>query len=200
MFGVGCSMFDVFLLAAAFRAAPKPSRRRENLAFAQRAGTAQNSPMLATWRSFTWSSGFATGKELYGASRVRLKDFYAATGKALLRGLPRGETLRGQPREAKPFTRMAKWEIRFQRFAISFRPSALDVCCFRHQHFLPRRNRTCLGLPRPATWGRRPFTWENLAFAIGANEKFHLRFSRNRRAGSNRQRLQGEEMIYGTFI
>jgi hypothetical protein len=35
--------------------------------------------------------------------------------------------LRGQPREAKPFTlftRMTKWEIRFQRFAISFRPSA----------------------------------------------------------------------------
>jgi hypothetical protein len=26
---------------------------------------------------------------------------------------------------------MAKWEIRFQRFALSFRPSALDVCCFR---------------------------------------------------------------------
>jgi hypothetical protein len=26
---------------------------------------------------------------------------------------------------------MAKWEIRFQRFAISFRPSALDVCGFR---------------------------------------------------------------------
>jgi hypothetical protein len=70
------------------------------------------------------SSGFATGKELYGASRVRLKDFYAATGNEFLRGLPRGETLRGQPREAKPFTRMAKWEIRFQRFAISLQPSA----------------------------------------------------------------------------
>jgi hypothetical protein len=27
--------------------------------------------------------------------------------------------LRGPPREAKPYTRMAKWEIRFQRFAIS---------------------------------------------------------------------------------
>jgi hypothetical protein len=39
--------------------------------------------------------------------------------------------LRGQPREAKPFTRMAKWEIRFQRFALSSRTSALDVCCFR---------------------------------------------------------------------
>ena len=34
---------------------------------------------------------------------------------SLLRGL------RGPPREAKPFTRMAKWEIRFQRFALSFR-------------------------------------------------------------------------------
>ena len=32
--------------------------------------------------------------------------------------------LRGLPREAKPFTRMAKWEIRFQRFALPFRPSA----------------------------------------------------------------------------
>jgi hypothetical protein len=32
--------------------------------------------------------------------------------------------MRGQPREAKPFTRMAKWEIRFQRFALSFRPLA----------------------------------------------------------------------------
>jgi hypothetical protein len=44
--------------------------------------------------------------------------------------------LRGQPREAKPFTwtrikYMAKWEIRFQRFALSFRPSALGHCCFR---------------------------------------------------------------------
>jgi hypothetical protein len=33
------------------------------------------------------------------------------------------ELLRGLPREAKPFTR-AKWEIRFQRFALSFRPSS----------------------------------------------------------------------------
>jgi hypothetical protein len=34
-----------------------------------------------------------------------------------------------EPREAKPFTwtRMAKWEIRFQRFARSFRPSALRL-------------------------------------------------------------------------
>jgi len=32
-----------------------------------------------------------------------------------------------KPREAKPFTRlkfMAKWEIRFQRFAILFQPSS----------------------------------------------------------------------------
>jgi hypothetical protein len=39
-----------------------------------------------------------------------------------------GEKLQNfKPREAKPFTRMAKWEIRFQRFAISFRPSALRI-------------------------------------------------------------------------
>jgi hypothetical protein len=84
--------------------------------------------MLATWRSFTWASGFVTGK-------------------ALLRGLPR---------EAKPFTRlkfMAKWEIRFQRFAISFRPSALDVCRARHV----------------AAW--QSFT---RFYAVQANEKFHL--------------------------
>jgi hypothetical protein len=120
----------------------------------------------------------------------RVGKLYAATGKALLRGLPREATpvhrslgevgcpptcppksrntgrrrkprrswkpftrLRGLPREAKPFTRMAKWEIRFQRFAISFRPSALDVCRFR--------------LPLA-------FSLQNLAFATGANEKFHL--------------------------
>jgi hypothetical protein len=68
--------------------------------------------------------------------------------KGLLRGL------RGQPREAKPFTRikyMAKWEIRFQRFALSFQPSALDVC---------RASRT--------------FSIQPLAFVIGGNEKFHL--------------------------
>jgi hypothetical protein len=33
-----------------------------------------------------------------------------------------GEKLQNlKPREAKPFTRMAKWKIRFQRFALSFR-------------------------------------------------------------------------------
>ena len=36
---------------------------------------------------------------------------------SLLRGL------RDQPREAKPYTR-AKWEIRFQRFPLSFRSSS----------------------------------------------------------------------------
>jgi len=86
-----------------------------------------------------------------------------ATGNEFLRGLPRGETLRGlpreaenftrlrgQPREAKPFTRkfMAKWEIRFQRFAISFRPSPS-----------PRRNSVKTGVPMA---GRRR---EPLAFA-----------------------------------
>jgi hypothetical protein len=36
-----------------------------------------------------------------------------------------GEKLQNfKPREAKPFTRMAKWEIRFQRFAILFQPSS----------------------------------------------------------------------------
>jgi hypothetical protein len=39
--------------------------------------------------------------------------------------------LRGQSREAKPFTRMAKWEIRFQRFARSFRLFTPGHCCFR---------------------------------------------------------------------
>jgi hypothetical protein len=123
----------------------------QHLAFAHCAGTAQNSPMLATWRSFTWSSGFVTGK-------------------ALLRGLSRGETLRGQPREAenftrllgqpreaKPFTRMAKWEIRFQRFAISFRPSNKALVCGLS------REATCPSKPR-RSW--KPFTRDN--------EKFHL--------------------------
>jgi hypothetical protein len=75
-----------------------------------------------------------------------------------------GEKLQNlKPREAKPFTRMAKWEIRFQRFALSFRPSALDVCCFRF----------------PLAFSIQP-----LAFACGlsrevkpytrANEKFRL--------------------------
>jgi hypothetical protein len=48
---------------------------------------------------------------------------------------------------------MAKWEIRFQRFAISFRPPVLGFCCFRF----------------PSAFSIQP-----LAFAIGANEKFHL--------------------------
>jgi len=68
-----------------------------------------------------------------------------------------GEKLQNlKPREAKPFTwftRMAKWEIRFQRFALSFRPFTLGHCCFRF----------------PLAFSLQP-----LAFAIGANEKFHL--------------------------
>jgi hypothetical protein len=77
-----------------------------------------------------------------------------ATGKGFMRGQPREAEgfLRGLPREAKPFTR-AKWEIRFQRFALSFRPSALDACCFRF----------------PLAFSIQP-----LAFVTGANEKFHL--------------------------
>jgi hypothetical protein len=64
-----------------------------------------------------------------------------------------GEKLQNiKPREAKPFTR-AKWEIRFQRFALSFRPSALDVCGFLF----------------PSAFSIQP-----LAFITGANEKFHL--------------------------
>ena len=62
-----------------------------------------------------------------------------------------GEKLQDlRPREAKPFTRlkfMAKWEIRFQRFAISFQPSG---------------NALVFGLSREV----KPFT--------RANEKFHL--------------------------
>jgi hypothetical protein len=80
----------------------------------------------------------------------RVVKLYAATGKAILRGLPREATCPSKSSNAgrswKPFTRMAKWEIRFQRFAISFRPSALDVCGFRFP----------------------------LAFAFGANEIFHF--------------------------
>ena len=68
-----------------------------------------------------------------------------------------GEKLQNlKPHEAKPFTwftRMAKWEIRFQRFALSFRLSAHDVCCFRFP---------------------LAFSLQNFAFASGANEKFHL--------------------------
>ena len=38
-----------------------------------------------------------------------------------------GENLQDlRPREAKPYTR-AQWEIRFQRFALSFRTSALRL-------------------------------------------------------------------------
>jgi hypothetical protein len=86
-------------------------------------------------------------------SRVRLKTFYGACRVVKLYAATGNEFLRGLPREAKPFTRMAKWEIRFQRFAISFRPSALGLCRFR--------------LPLA-------FSLQPLAFASGANEKFHL--------------------------
>jgi hypothetical protein len=72
----------------------------------------------------------------------RVGKLYAATGKALLRG---------PPREAKPFTRMAKWEIRFQRFAISFRPSAKVL-----MRSSPR-GETLRGLSREA----KPFTRGN---------------------------------------
>jgi hypothetical protein len=105
--------------------------------------------MLATWRSFTWSSGFATGEE---PRHVRPKAFYVVTQKF-----------------------MAKWEIRFQRFALSFRPSALGHCCFRFSLLafslqplafvralyadLPRRNSVKTGVPMA---GRRR---EPLAFA-----------------------------------
>jgi hypothetical protein len=44
-----------------------------------RAGTAQNSPMLATWRSFTWSSEFATGKVLVMDFRAMPKGTYPLT-------------------------------------------------------------------------------------------------------------------------
>jgi len=83
-----------------------------------------------------------------GADSVsRVAQLYAATGDEFLRGLPR---------EAKPFTRMAKWEIRFQRFAISFRPSAKVLVC---------------GLPRGETL--RGLSCEAKPFTRG-NEKFHL--------------------------
>ena len=83
----------------------------------------------------------------------KLQNLKPREAKGPLRGLSRGAALREPPREAKPFTRMAKWEIRFQRFALSFRPSALGHGCFRpHLAFSP----------------------QPLAFAIGANEKFHL--------------------------
>jgi hypothetical protein len=72
---------------------------------------------------------------------------------SLLRGL------RGPPREAKPFTRMAKWEIRFQRFALSFRPSALGHCCFRF----------------PLAFQPLPLAFAGALVAdVWDNEKFHL--------------------------
>jgi hypothetical protein len=90
-----------------------------------------------------------------------------ATGKSFMRDQPREATCpstcppksrnvvrRRKPRRSwKPFTRMAKWEIRFQRFALSFRLSALGHGCFRF----------------PLAFSLQP-----LAFATGANEKFHL--------------------------
>jgi hypothetical protein len=47
----------------------------------------------------------------------KLQNLKPREAESLLRGL------RGQPREAKPYTR-AKWEIRFQRFALSLRSSS----------------------------------------------------------------------------
>ena len=92
----------------------------------------------------------------------KLQNLKTREAEGLLRGLPREATCPPKPwRRRKPFTWMAKWEIRFQRFAISFRPSALDVCRFRHQHFLPR-GETLRGLSREV----EPFT--------RGNEKFHL--------------------------
>jgi hypothetical protein len=45
---------------------------------------------------------------------------------------PREATCRAEAkRRRKPYTRMAKREIRFQRFALSFRLSAPGHCCFR---------------------------------------------------------------------
>jgi hypothetical protein len=91
-------------------------------------------------------AGFATGKNFMRGQPREAKGLLRGLrgqpreAEGLLRGQPREAEsllrgLRGQPREAtcraeakrrrKPFTRMAKWEIRFQRFALSFRPSAL---------------------------------------------------------------------------
>jgi hypothetical protein len=55
----------------------------------------------------------------------KLQNLKPREAESLLPGQPREAEsllrgLRGQPREAKPYTR-AKWEIRFQRFALSFR-------------------------------------------------------------------------------
>jgi hypothetical protein len=58
----------------------------------------------------------------------KLQNLKPREAESLLPGQPREAEsllrgLRGLPREAKPYTR-AKWEIRFQRFALSFRLSA----------------------------------------------------------------------------
>ncbi len=118
----------------------------------------------------------------------KLQNLKPREAKGLLHAQPREAEsllrgLRGPPREAKPFTRMAKWEIRFQRFALSFRPSALGHCCFRFPLAfslqplafaralyadLPRRNSVKTGVPMA---GRRR---EPLTFLGGANEKFHI--------------------------
>jgi hypothetical protein len=57
----------------------------------------------------------------------KLQNLKPREAKGLLHAQPREAEsllrgLRGPLREAKPYTR-AKWEIRFQRFAHSFRPS-----------------------------------------------------------------------------
>jgi hypothetical protein len=89
---------------------------------------------------------------------------------------------------------MAKWEIRFQRFALSFRlpPSPRRSSAWRDEDGLPRRlvaSKPCedgsLGedgsLPCRANLSRRNQMQaeaqrrrEPLAFVNGANEKFHL--------------------------
>jgi hypothetical protein len=104
-----------------------------------------------SWKPFTWASGLEQRPKFMGEKLQNLK-----------------------PREAKPFTRkfMAKWEIRFQRFAISFRPFALGLCRFR--------------LPLA-------FSLQPLAFASGANEKFHLPLTSKSKSAKG-QALQGENV------
>jgi hypothetical protein len=71
---------------------------------------------------------------------------------------------RNAERSWKPFTRlnfMAKWEIRFQRFAISFRPSAKVL-----MRSSPR-GETLRGPPREAESLLR-------GYAARGNEKFHF--------------------------
>ena len=94
--------------------------------------------------SSTMPAGFATGKSfMRGQPREAESLFHGQPREAesllhgqpreaesLLHGQPREAEsllrgLRGQPREAKPYTR-ANWEIRFQRFALSFRPLGFD--------------------------------------------------------------------------